>query len=272
MGAQSDTSGNLIKLGPYTERVAKVISERCKSISVRDEYTANLLSAHGIHNVIITGCPSNFINTDPTLGETLKKKANDMLESIGSWNQMRIHVSEHSWGHHYSSPALRATLELLAKSNSFYVLQTPELIPYLLKESLVIPKLLQDEAKELWGESNNIAAILRQTLLHFSSITSWMDFARTCDLAVGMRIHGNILPMQAGVPSMLVYHDSRTYGLGQTMGIPMVSPEEFVTLVNDHPHRMIEKILKGIDQFDEKRKYLSTQMTGHIVLNELKRK
>lgn len=59
-----------------------------------------------------------------------------------------------------------------------------------------------------------------------------MDFARTCDLSFGMRIHGTMLPLQSGVPSVLVAHDSRTIGLADKMGIPWVSPEDFVSVVS----------------------------------------
>lgn len=268
LGAQSDISGSIISLGFYTERLVKIISERCKSISVRDEYTADVLSSHGVNNTIITGCPSNLINLNPALGKLLEKKASDML-AYSSWKQIRMHVSEHAWGHSYSSSVLRSTLKLLAQTSSFYILQTPELIPYLLRESLHLPTAFQEQARGLWGPTNEITVILRQALLHFSSINAWMDFARTCDAAVGMRVHGNILPMQAGVPALLVYHDSRTYGLGRTLGIPMVSPEEFVDLVDDHPQRFFEKILSGLDRFDNTRNFLGERMKEHILLNDL---
>jgi len=49
---------------------------------------------------------------------------------------------------------------------------------------------------------------------------------RGFDFAVGARIHGVLLPIQAGVPGGVVAHDSRTLELCQTMGVPVRLPDE----------------------------------------------
>ena len=53
-------------------------------MSVRDEYTADVLAKFGIKNTIVTGCPSNFINLDPRLGaKIIEKTAHRKIQKIG---------------------------------------------------------------------------------------------------------------------------------------------------------------------------------------------
>jgi hypothetical protein len=53
-----------------------------------------------------------------------------------------------------------------------------------------------------------------------------MDALRSCDFAVGARIHGVMLAIQAGVPGGVIAHDSRTLELSQTMAIPVRPAKE----------------------------------------------
>jgi hypothetical protein len=67
--------------------------------------------------------------------------------------------------------------------------------------------------------------------------------------------------IQAGVPSLLIGHDSRTQGLAQVMGIPMISPEEYVALrggflKRDVLPRLAELIQRQITGYAAKRSLL----------------
>ena len=72
---------------------------------------------------------------------------------------------------------------------------------------------------------------------------SWLDAMRGFDFAVGARIHGVLLPIQAGVPGGVVAHDSRTLELCQTMGVPVRLPQEI-------PAGLTPKDLPGLFEFD----------------------
>jgi hypothetical protein len=54
----------------------------------------------------------------------------------------------------------------------------------------------------------------------FVDATTWIDALRDRDLVVGTRIHGTIAGLLAGVPSILIAHDSRTRELAQFHAIP----------------------------------------------------
>ena len=269
LGAQAKTDQNDFKLGPNTERLAKVIAERSTKVSVRDEFTLNTLEKIGITNAIITGCPSNFINLNKELGSSIVDKCQKVLDKQPSWQDLKIHFSEISGGHKSSGRVLHETLEILLESSSFYIIQSPVLFPFVLNEDDQIPGDYLANKPDSIKTTKGVRRFLKSKLMHFGSIEAWMDFARTCDLSIGMRIHGNMVPLQAGVPSVVIGHDSRTNGLSKMMGIPVISPEGFVESVENSPSKLIEYIQSEMLDYDRKRAVLGQTFSTYIKGNSL---
>lgn len=268
LGAQGHGAANDLKLGDNTIRMAKILSEKSNSLSIRDEYTQDVLNRYGIHNTTITGCPSNFINLDPDLGKSIANKCIKMLDEDKEWEDIRCHISENSDGHSISKAVCSETILLLKKSPSFYVVQTPSLMGFALGESNEIPGFYLNSLPD------NLSLVeyhrvLKRSVLHFSSIESWLDFSRTCDLALGMRIHGNVIPMQAGVPSVVIRHDSRTAGLSEIMGIPNIAPKEFIGMSNAKPAKLIESMIDKYQSYDSTRLFLAEVMHKYLVGNKI---
>lgn len=267
LGAQATSGDSNLKLGPNTVRLAKVISDKSISISVRDNFTRSILNDIGIDNVVVTGCPSNFINPSPFLGKEVIERAIRTIETKKiAWGDIRTHFSEFSGGHKMSGAVLKKTLGLLARSPSFYALQTPVLLPFLLNETTGMPNVYSSNQPE---SVSNLENMLRAKLLHFSSIEGWLDFSRTCHLSLGMRIHGNMIPLQAGVPSMVIGHDSRTMGLSSSMGIPVVTPEKFIEYSDNSPVEFFEDIIVKMEDYDKKRSDLAKNFINYIEENNL---
>ncbi len=269
LGAQAKSGQTDFKLGPNTERLAKVISERSEKVSVRDEFTLTVLEKLGINNAVVTGCPSNFINLNKHLGASIVDKCEDLANSQPEWQNLRMHFSEFSGGHASSGRVLHETMELLYKSPSFYVIQSPVLFPFILNENDVIPGEYMANKPKSIENSRDFRRFLKSKVMHFSSVDAWMDFARTCDLSIGMRIHGNMLPLQAGVPSIVIGHDSRTNGLCSMMGIPVISPERFVESIRESPARLIEFIQREMSSYDQKRSSIGQIFKNYIEDNGL---
>ena len=83
-----------------------------------------------------------------------------------------------------------------------------------------------------------------------------------------MRIHGTMVPLQAGVPSILIAHDQRTSGLAQTMGIPRITCKEFVDKnYIRKPNDFLNIFKNHVDQYIEKRKDLSKKFLKVITKN-----
>jgi hypothetical protein len=101
-------------------------------------------------------------------------------------------------------------------------------------DSYVVPQTVEALALLLWGEPTRYAAKpdlpessaheLYQTdrMRFFVDATTWIDTLRDRDLVIGTRIHGTIAGLLAGVPSILVAHDSRTRELAEFHAIPYV--------------------------------------------------
>lgn len=267
LGVQAKLTETLPKLGPNTERLAKTLAERAKLLSVRDVLTQDTLEAIGINNTVVTGCPSNFINSDPQLGASIVQRAGKFVRRDLTWADLRSCISEASGGHPLSGKLISNTLKMLAETPAFYVVQSPALLPFMIEDRNQIPGSYR--SNNPFEDDRTLERVLKAKTLHFSHMDSWMDFGRTCDIGFGMRIHGTMLPLQAGLPSVLVAHDTRTIGLAEKMGIPWVSPEDFARIYISQPGALFSVIVEQMKAYDAHRKELATVMMDYIKTNEL---
>jgi len=254
-------------LGPKTRDLIRLVGERSRSISVRDTLTAELIHDAGVPHAVVTGCPSSLLNLDPDLGTTLQQRA-AALETM-DYAEMRVHVTEASGGHAQSAGAMHASLAILRQSPSFMVAQTPALLPFLLRETPQLPPPYAAQAESLGCSGHELEVLLRQRTLFFSSVDAWMDFARTCDLSIGMRLHGAMVALQAGVPALLVTHDERTRGLGETMALPRIDPQSFVALQQQRFRGVGARVQEALDGYDANRQRLARLMLDHARRNGL---
>jgi hypothetical protein len=260
LGAQAPLHESDLKLGPETLRFMAVLSSHCKFISVRDEFTARLFERHGFHNVITTGCPSNFINSRDPLEEVIAQRA-EQLKPLRLADVAVSHC-EIATGHPMSQTVLAKTLrELREIGDSQYIGQSSALVQFFCNEEESLPKIYSAAAAEAGFSEEELGAMLRKKLRYFSSVPEWLGSVGQRQLVAGMRIHGAMAGIQAGVPSLLIGHDSRTQGLAQVMGIPMISPEEYVALrggflKRDVLPRLAELIQRQITGYAAKRSLL----------------
>lgn len=266
IGAQSHGSVSDFSLGKNTKNLIALLSERSREISVRDEFTQQVLEKYGIQNSIITGCPSNFINDDEDLGKKVQEKAQSLIKNKLDVKETRYHISEYSAGNAVSSLVLAKTLKILSKSAGQYIIQSPELLPFLLRESRDIP--LSYKIPGLMNLTPKVKSLLNSRTQHFSGIEPWLDFSRTCDISFGMRIHGNMIPLQAEVPSIVVTHDTRTAGLSETMCIPTISAKEFSKLRTKELNTvLLNKVNTVMEDYDSNREKLKGRFTSFFSKN-----
>ncbi len=266
IGVQAPHGTEAVSLGPESQRLARVLSEKSALISVRDKLTEKTLRSIGIRNVCVTGCPSNFINTRPSLGTDIALKAEKLLQDDVSWASMRTAISEFTGGNRNSGAVLRNMFAILEGAPSFYVLQSPDLLPFLLGENSDIPPVYVNELGVPLAECKSL---LLARMLFFSGVDGWLDFSRTCDFSFGMRIHGTMVPLQSGVPSLLIGHDSRTSGLGDEMGIPMLSGQEFIEVERSSPAAFLRIICERMQGYDPKRRLLAQRFLQFLQQNNI---
>ncbi|WP_394127405.1 polysaccharide pyruvyl transferase family protein [Vibrio hepatarius] len=257
LGIQTKHSNGKMRLGESTKRLLHLLSKRGNLLSLRDGFTQKALADIGIYNTEVTGCPSNFINIDSQLPEHIYRHSKYLLNE-NKLSTLRAHITECSSIDEHSK-ALNKMMAYLKKYPSFYILQSPELIPFLRDRgafSGAYPKGYQD--------------LIKNKSRYFIHFLEWLEFCRTCDFSFGMRIHGNMIPLQAARPALLIKHDIRTKGLADVMGIPSITVDEFSKIRSSALVKtVLQKNIDGMELFSNQRKESHKKFIELLLSNNL---
>lgn len=237
LGAQSPKIGTRLSFKPGSKRFMSVISERSGLIGVRGSYTAEVLQQHNINNVEITGCPSNFINDDAELGQKMESKFK-RLKQIDSIN-MNLDLTEglkhimsniFHWGLGRRIEVVnQAPLEVLKVSLEG---PTPENMHHINRIRHILAP----------GTSTKyFCDVVKSSFTSYFDTTEWLQQMKKHDLAIGTRMHGNMLSWQAGTPAVWLPHDSRLSEMVDIMKLPQVSIDSV------KPHHTLEQTLKEVN-------------------------
>ena len=235
VGAQTKPDGEMPTLSDGTLRLMKIVSERSKSISARGEFTCELLSRYGIHNVEPTGCPSLLltgkhgprIDRRPTFG----------------WDDVAIHSTRHLY-----TPA-RPFQQYLYKQAFAHKADIVLQSEYADLRFAGDPHGETDSDKKAqyilpntYGASGEeLAEYLKWHAKIFFDLDSWVRYLKSKSFVVGTRFHGTIVALLAGTPSVLLTHDSRTSEMVQVMGIPHVPIDSIDTSAPLDPSRLFSE-------------------------------
>lgn len=231
LGAQSVDENIIPQLKAGTVRFLRAAAARTPKIFLRGTYTKKVCEHYGVENVQVAGCPSLFINPEKDLGIRVQNKTN----TIG-----RLYVASATFSpytYHFEHSLFSAVAE---RSGSTYVVQDPwDFLDIIDRRNIeidaevaaVLATLMPDQP--LHEATRRFSEVSR----YFTSIPEWLEAATSHDYAVSTRIHGAIVALMAGVPSVVVGHDARVRELAAACGIPCVSgsavrpdkfdPEEF---------------------------------------------
>lgn len=220
IGAQAPAKGAL-ELTPDTKRMLAIIAERSVSLGVRGTYTADVLWREGVRNIRIVGCPTVFRNNDPNLRIELPP-----LSSV----RRVAFTLRREVGHDYAVDVKR-----------YLDLQRDTILDLSTRFDLdVLAQGEVEEKKVLWGnpaqreegfaalrrqgwlrgEDDPLEAIYRKKLFYSDSVARFEQCLSGMDLALGYRLHGNLLALANGVPSVYFTYDSRTAEFAETFQIP----------------------------------------------------
>ena len=220
IGAQAPAKGKL-KLTHAARRVLDCIAERSASIGVRGTYTADVLWSLGIRNTRIIGCPTIFRNNNPALRIDLPPL--NTVRRVGYTLRREV-------GHDYAEDIERylglqreTILDLAARFDLRVAAQGE------VEEKKVLWGTPATREAALWqlreqgwlrGEADPLEQIYRTRLFYADSVAEFETFARSNDLMVGYRLHGNLLGLANGVPAVYFTYDSRTVEFAETLQIP----------------------------------------------------
>lgn len=222
LGAQGSTKDELPVVPDGSLAWVRALADHAPAsgpnIAVRGAFTLRLLEHHGLADrAIILGCPSLFINPDPALGRTIAENRREP-------KRIAVTAGHQGWLHLRKLEASLANL--VTESHGAYIGQSAlEMIRLTRGEADALSEAELTACRDYVAPEMTLPDFATWSRRHgqvFFDIQSWMEFYRHFDFVVGVRIHGVMLALQAGVPALCIAHDSRTLELCQTMRVPHV--------------------------------------------------
>jgi polysaccharide pyruvyl transferase WcaK-like protein len=224
IGAQAPVSGKL-ELSEDTKTVLKLISDSTASLGVRGTYSAEVMNELGIGNVRIIGCPTAFRNNRPDLA--IRLPALDAVKQVGV--TLRREVSKayakdirRYLGFHrdlVKAMAQRFEVTLMAQGEveeKKLALGTPE------QKEEAMAALRQNAWANEWYLDERMEELYRGRMFYSDVVAEYEQLVRKLDLVLGYRLHGNLMALANGTPSIYFTYDSRTVEFAETFRIPSV--------------------------------------------------
>nr|WP_169618094.1 polysaccharide pyruvyl transferase family protein [Ruegeria sp. PR1b] len=227
LGAQAGLDRQIPRLHPGMKRLVDLLAERSPMISVRGPFSAEVLAHYGVHNVMVTGCPSLLKRRGVEPGAfTEPGLPLDMADVVIHGTRHHYNAADPFQGYLYRE-ALRLRCDVLLQPETADMVFTAErkgtVQPHILEQAMTclvdVYQASEDEVETYLAEHGRC----------FFDIASWLDYYRGKRFVIGSRIHGTIAAVLAGTPALLIAHDARTVELAETMGLPFVLKSEIDT-------------------------------------------
>jgi polysaccharide pyruvyl transferase WcaK-like protein len=222
VGAQAPVKGQL-ELSEESKAVWRLIADSTTSIGVRGAYSAQVLNDIGIKNVRIIGCPTAFrrnnqhlriklpdLDTVKKVGVTVRREvsptyAQDIQRYLTLHRELIKQMSNRF------DVTLMAQGEVEEKKMVFGTDQQKEEAIAALKANRWVSDWYFDEA---------IEKLYRERMYYSDVVADYENLVRSHQLVLGYRLHGNLMALANGVPSIYFTYDSRTVEFAETYKIP----------------------------------------------------
>ena len=226
LGVQAGVDYPDPKIPVGTLRWVKAIADRAPSgygnLGVRGEFSRQVLVEHGFGGVHVLGCPSLFLNPSARLGRLIQRKL------VAAPTRIAVAAGHPGW--HHLARLERSLTRMVTTTEGAYFCQAPLAMVALARGE--VETVSSDELQRCLDyidpsmSLGNFEAWVRRYAVVSYDVWEWMDLLRGFDFVVGTRIHGVVLGLQAGVPSLCIVSDSRTRELCETMHVPHVFAHE----------------------------------------------
>lgn len=228
------------------DEFVSAVNKNGGSIASRGRFTTEMLTLSGGGNIVETlGCPSVFLQAPPQRQDKKAKKI--------AWND--------------SSPngvfANRARLmELLSDEAKEELIREGLYIASDRKES----QILLGKDPQHFDFYDQLCDLAKQEIeklqdgqaRYFTRTGDWINWL-SCEsgFVLGPRIHGVMAGMLGGTPGVLLWHDSRTFELGEELGIPMLEINKASSLTLDSVEQLPKNFSQDLSISNSRQKYLS---------------
>lgn len=215
MGMQCQIPAILVDLHPNLVRLLDICNKKAKLFWVRGLETESWLHSVGYKNAKALGCPSLYLYP------------NNILNLYFSGLK---ETSKAVTAGYISSNILRAStiISVFKDFNAHYVMQDE--IPALFSQGFLneLPSNFYNDAT---GEINKhfIDSILNE--VHFEKMPfssyrwfhtpdAWRSFVSSFDFYLGDRLHGGVVALQCGIPTIMIAEDIRVKEVADYFGVP----------------------------------------------------
>ncbi|MGH6860567.1 MAG: polysaccharide pyruvyl transferase family protein [Phyllobacterium sp.] len=222
IGAQAPVEGQ-IDLPEQTKTVLRIMADSTASIGVRGAYSAQVLKDIGIDNVRIVGCPTAFRRNDPAMkivlppleevrnvGVTIRREVSPTYaQNIGRYLTFHRDLVK--------AMAARFDVTLMAQGEveeKKMVFGTPE------QKENAMAALKANRWASDWYLDDTMEKLYRDRMFYSDVVADYETLVQTKDLVLGYRLHGNLMALANGVPSIYFTYDSRTTEFAETYQIP----------------------------------------------------
>lgn len=224
VGAQAPVSGKL-ELSEDTRTVLKLIADSTTSLGVRGAYSAEVLNDLGIRNVRIIGCPTAFRNNKsdlairlPPLDQVRKAGVTLRREVSKTYAQdIRRYLTFHR--DLVKAMADRFEVTLMSQGEveeKKLALGSPE------QKAAAMAALRDNAWARDWYLDEQMAELYQSRMFYSDVVAEYEQLVRGLDLVLGYRLHGNLMALANGTPSIYFTYDSRTVEFADTFKIPSV--------------------------------------------------
>jgi hypothetical protein len=210
-----------------------MMADSTTSVGVRGAYSAQVLWDIGIRNVRIVGCPTAFRRNDPSLKITLPPL--DTVKRVGITVRREVSPTYAQDIRRYltfhrdlvKACAQRFETTLMAQGE---VEEKKLVFGTGAQKEEAIAALRANKWVADWFMDDDIEALYRTRLFYSDVVADYEALVQQKDMVLGYRLHGNLMALSNGVPSIYFTYDSRTVEFAETYQIPsydVFSKEEF---------------------------------------------
>lgn len=200
IGFSKENETENFKLSSESIKTLSAIAERCASVGVKGEYSAEVLAGFGIKNSVIIGCPSLYIDIrklkNISAAESSLKKFNGSFKPF--------------WGKFSDSE--KKLLEFFC-DNKFSLTASTRM--ELTKDNIEEDKLLEKLTK-----------YVQDRQIYFDA-GDWHDSFNDTDFVMGMDFYNNAAALQAGVPALFITYETIGRELCKFFKLPCVDINKF---------------------------------------------
>lgn len=222
LGAQSNLKREIPHVQESTLSWLRSLVDHAPSswpnIGAQDASTMDVLDHLGFaDHATIIGCPSHFINPTPLLGKQIAGR-------LHTPERIAVTAGDHNRGHLRRIEASLA--RLVTETDGSYIGQSPlDMMMLTRGQAQAMEGANLQECRDYIQPDMPMREFVDWSIRYgnlFSDAQRWLEHYRHFDFVIGTRVHGVILGIQSGIPSMCIIHDSGTLELCETLKIPYI--------------------------------------------------